>query len=150
MATMSDVRRLRLRAGLTQDELAERSGVAQPNIAAYESGTRAASSAMFSRLRAVAAPRPSEVLTENREEVLALARRHRATDVRVFGSIARHEDVSGSDIDLLVRFTSGADLFDLADLTTALEELTGLRVDVVSERGLRPGPNPIRDEAIAL
>lgn len=150
MATMSDVRRLRVRAGLTQDELAERSGVAQPNIAAYESGTRAASPAMFSRLRAVAAPRPSEVLTENREEVLALARRHRATDVRVFGSIARHEDVSGSDIDLLVRFTSGADLFDLADLTTALEELTGLRVDVVSERGLRPGPNPIRDEAIAL
>lgn len=147
---MSDVRRLRLRAGLTQDELAERSGVAQPNIAAYESGTRAASAAMLGRLRAVAPPRPSEVLSENREEVLELARGHRATDVRVFGSISRHEDVSGSDIDLLVRFTSDADVFDLADLSLALQELTGLHVDVVSERGLRPGPNPIRDEAIPL
>ncbi|MDQ4501711.1 hypothetical protein [Sinomonas sp. ASV322] len=41
-------------------------------------------------------------------------------------------------------------MFDLADLTTALEDVTGLHVDVVSEGGLRPGPNPIRDEAIAL
>ncbi len=150
IAAMNEVRRLRLRAGLTQDELSERSGVAQPNIAAYESGTRTASPAMLSRLRAVAAPRPSEVLAENRESVLALAREHRAGDVRVFGSIARHEDVSGSDIDLLVRFDPGADLFDLADLKASLEELTGLRVDVVSERGLRAGPNPIRDEAVAL
>jgi predicted nucleotidyltransferase len=41
-------------------------------------------------------------------------------------------------------------VFDLADLTAALEKLTGLHVDVVSERGLRPGPNPIIAEARPL
>lgn len=147
---MSAVQSLRLAAGITQDELADRSGVAQPNIAAYETGARRPSAAMIERLRAVAKPRPSGILAEHRAEVLELARRHKARDVRVFGSVARGQDVSGSDLDLLVRFDPEADLFDLADLVTALEELTGLHVDVVSEHGLRPGPHPIRDEAIAL
>lgn len=70
--------------------------------------------------------------------------------MRVFGSAARGEDVSGSDIDLVVRFSPDADVFDLADLTAALEELTGLHVDVVSDRGLRAGPNAITAEARPL
>jgi predicted nucleotidyltransferase len=41
-------------------------------------------------------------------------------------------------------------VFDLVDLTAAVEELTGLHVDVVSERGLRPGPNSIIAEARPL
>ncbi|WP_197745674.1 XRE family transcriptional regulator [Mycobacterium heidelbergense] len=133
---MSEVGDLRRAAGLTQDELAARSGVAQPNIAAYESGQRIPSAAMLDRLGAVAKPRPSVVLAKHRDAIIALARQHRASRVRVFGSAARGDDVSGSDIDLLVRFASDADVFDLADLTADLEELTGLHVDVVSERGL--------------
>lgn len=147
---MNAVRQLRQAAGLTQAELAERSGVAQPNIAAYESGQRQPSSAMLARLRRAARPRPSGVLAERRAEIIDAARRHRARDVRVFGSVARGEDVSGSDIDLLVRFEDGADLYDLAELTLALEELTGLRVDVVSEGGLHRGPNAIRDDAVPI
>ena len=81
---------------------------------------------------------------------MAVARQHKATHVRVFGSVARGDDVSGSDLDLLVTFEPGATIFDLADLIASLEELTELRVDVVSEGGLRPGPNPIRDQAVAL
>jgi predicted nucleotidyltransferase len=139
-----------LAAGLTQGELAARSGVAQPNIAAYESGQRTLSAAMLERLRAVAKPRPSVVLAKHRRDIIALARRHKASNVRVFGSAARSEDVSGSDVDLVVRFSPDADVFDLAGLTVDLEELTGLNVDVVSERGLRPGPNPIIAEARPL
>ena len=132
---MSEVQDLRVAAGLTQDELAARSGVAQPNIAAYENGRRNPSAAMLDRLRAAAKPRPSVVLA-----------RHRASRVRVFGSTARGEDVSGGDLDLLVRFAPDADLFDLADLSTELSELTGLHVDVVSERGLqRTGARIIAD-----
>jgi predicted nucleotidyltransferase/DNA-binding XRE family transcriptional regulator len=144
------VRELRHAAGLTQQELARRAGVAQPNIAAYETGQRAPSAAMVARLRAAAPPRPSRVVADHRAEILALARQHKAAHVRVFGSVARGEDVSGSDLDLLVTFEPGATIYDLAELIAALEDLTGLRVDVVSEGGLRPGPNPIRDQAIAL
>jgi predicted nucleotidyltransferase len=140
---VNEVRSLRLAAGLTQNELADRSGVAQPNIAAYESGQRRPSAAMLTRLRAAARPRPSVVLAKRRRAIIALARQHKASKIRVFGSAARGEDVSGSDIDLLVRFEPDADVFDLADLTVALEELTGLHVDVVSERGLRGDPNLI-------
>lgn len=137
-------------AGLTQDELALRSGVAQPNIAAYENGQRSPSKAMLSRLRAAAKPRPSVMLAKHRQAIIALARQHKASHVRVFGSAARGEDVSGSDIDLLVRFAPDADVFDLADLTAAIEELTGMHVDVVSERGLHRGATSIAAEAQPL
>lgn len=144
---MSEVRDVRRAAGLTQAELAARSGVAQPNIAAYERGQRTPSPAMVARIRAAADPRPSVVLAAHRSEILALARQHKARQVRVFGSVARGDDVSGSDLDLLVRFEPGADVFDLADLTAALEDLTGLHVDVVSEGGLRAGADAIIAEA---
>ena len=147
---MNEVREIRVAAGLTQAELASLSGVAQPNIAAYESGQRTPSPSMLDRLRRAARPRPSVVLAELREQILAAAKKYRAEDVRVFGSAARGDDVPGSDIDLLVRLADGATVFDLAGLTLALEEMTGLHVDVISEGGLRPGPNPIRDEAVAL
>lgn len=134
---MNAVQELRLAAGLTQRELATRSGVAQPNIAAYENGRRNPSAAMLERLRAAAKPRPSVVLAKHGRAIIDAAGRHRASRVRVFGSTARGEDISGSDLDLLVRFDPDADVFDLADLTVELAELTGLHVDVVSERGLQ-------------
>lgn len=70
--------------------------------------------------------------------------------MRVFGSVARGEDVSGSDLDLLVTLAPEADVFDLADLTLALQDLLGVKVDVVSERGLTDRGSDIRREAIAL
>ena len=150
IGSVDEIRRLRLAAGLTQAELAARSGVAQPNIAAYESGQRTPSATMLSRLRHAAPPRPSAVIAEKRGQIIAVAKEHKAENVRVFGSVARGEDTSGSDIDLLVTLAPDATVFDLAELTVELEDLTGLHVDVVSDGGLRTGPNPIRDEAVAL
>ncbi|MGY3566151.1 helix-turn-helix domain-containing protein [Sinomonas sp. RB5] len=147
---MDEIRRLRMAAGLTQAELAARSGVAQPNIAAYESGQRRPSAAMLDRMRRAARPRPSAVIAEKRGQILAIAKEHKASNVRVFGSAARGDDTSGSDLDLLVTLAPDATVFDLAELTVELEEMTGLHVDVVSEGGLRPGVNRIRDEAVAL
>jgi len=140
----------RLAAGLSQAELAARSGVAQPNISAYESGVRRPSARMMHRLISAARPRPADVLKAHRDEVLALARSNKAERVRVFGSVATGRDTATSDIDLLVLFRDGASLLDQANLTMELTELLGVRVDVISEGGLSARHDDIVRQAIAL
>lgn len=78
------------------------------------------------------------VLERHRAEVLRLAAKYGATDVRVFGSVARGDADESSDIDFLVRMTPGRSLFDIGGLLMDLQDLLGRRVDVVTERGLRP------------
>jgi predicted nucleotidyltransferase len=79
-----------------------------------------------------------DLLRQYRAEVLRLAAKHGATEVRVFGSVARGEADEASDVDFLVRLAPGRSLFDLGGLLVDLEELLGRRADVVTERGLRP------------
>lgn len=121
---------------MSQTALARASGVPQPNIAAYESGARRPSRTTMERLRAAAKPRPSVALAQHRGDVERIVRLHKGSRPRVFGSVARGTDLSGSDVDLLVRFSPGASLFDVAELQADLEDLLGVEVDVVSERGL--------------
>lgn len=145
-----EVAAMRRRAGLTQKQLSDLSGVAQSNIAAYETGTRRPSSKMLLRLSEAARPRPSAALAKHRRQVLEIAKRHKALDVKVFGSVARRQDSPGSDLDLLVRFSPDASLFDQAELAQDVEDLLGIHVDVVSEGGLRLGHEAIREEARPL
>ena len=77
------------------------------------------------------------VLAEKRDEILGIAARHGARNVRVFGSTARGEELPDSDIDLLVRFDPGVTLLRHAALVRELESLLHRKVDVVSDRGLR-------------
>jgi len=79
-----------------------------------------------------------DLLRERREEILHVAAKHGARNVRVFGSIARGDDDEQSDIDLLVEFESGRSLLDHAALWLELQELLGCKVDVVSDRGIKP------------
>lgn len=134
---MNTVRKLRERAGLTQSELARRTGISQPNISAYESGRRAPSDATLDKIKRATGPRPSEALAAHRDEVLRIAASHKALRVRVFGSVARGEDGPDSDLDLLVDFADGTSLFDLVHLGDELEDLLGVPVDIVSTGGLR-------------
>ncbi len=76
------------------------------------------------------------LLRDKREEILRIAAKHGAHNVRVFGSVARGEDEEQSDIDLLVDLEPGRSLLDHAALVLDLEELLGRKVDVVTERGL--------------
>jgi uncharacterized protein len=76
-------------------------------------------------------------LAQLRAEILAAAARHGASNVRVFGSVARGEADAGSDVDFLVDFEPGRSLLDLAGLLIDLEDLLGHRVDVVTEPGLK-------------
>lgn len=75
--------------------------------------------------------RPSEALARHREEVLEIIERYPVTNPRLFGSVARGEDVEGSDLDLLVDPKFGVTTFiDLANLEIKLEALLGIPVDV--------------------
>ena len=87
----------------------------------------------------------TEVLHEKREEILGIAARHGARNVRVFGSVARGESDRLSDVDLLVEFEAGRSLLDHAALWLELQELLERKVDVVSDRGIKPR---IRDRVL--
>jgi hypothetical protein len=82
------------------------------------------------------------LLAQHRLEIIARARAHHVSHIRVFGSVVRGTDDEGSDIDLLVDLEPGADLFDLAALDVELEELLGHPVDVVPARMLKPHVAP--------
>jgi len=78
-----------------------------------------------------------EVLKAKREEILRIAARHGARNVRLFGSVARGEADAKSDVDVLVDMEPGRSLLDMGGLLMDLQDLLGCRVDVVTERGLR-------------
>ena len=77
------------------------------------------------------------LVADKRSEILAVAERYGITNVRVFGSVARHEARPDSDLDLLVTFGPGTSLLDHAGFQMDLEDLLGIRVEVASDRGLR-------------
>jgi hypothetical protein len=68
---------------------------------------------------------------------LQIAANHGATNVRVFGSVARGEARPDSDVDFLVTMEPGRSLFDLGGLLMDLRDLLDCEVDVVTEAGLR-------------
>lgn len=67
-----------------------------------------------------------------------IRKEYKAEITGLFGSYVRGEQKEGSDVDILVRFLEGATLFDLVGLADFLEEKLNLKVDIVSERALRP------------
>jgi predicted nucleotidyltransferase len=64
----------------------------------------------------------------------------------VFGSVLLGSDDEGSDLDLLVDPLRGTTLFDLGGLQNELEQLMGLRVDVITPRDL---PAKCHDQVLA-
>src|ERR1700722_6231352 len=86
-----------------------------------------------------------------RDQILALARKRGAPNVRVFGSLPRGDESSAPDVHLLVYFEPGRSLLDLTGLWLDLEATLGCKVDVVSSRGLRPRfASELMREAISL
>ncbi len=82
------------------------------------------------------------LLKTRRKEILEIAARNGAVNVRVFGSVARGENRPDSDIDFLVNLEAGRSLLDLARLLRELNILLGYPVDVITEAGLRPRIKP--------
>lgn len=97
---------------MSQAQLAHAAGVAQPNLSAYENGRRSPSRAVLERIsRALETP-PAVHVDRHREAIHEIIAQHHASSPRIFGSVARGDAVTGSDIDILVDFTDEASLLD--------------------------------------
>ena len=93
----------------------------------------------------------------NRDEVLALLRTHKpilmerfgVTALALFGSFARDQASDGSDVDILVRFTGPATSRSYFGVQFYIEDLLGRRVDLVTDKALRPQFRPfVEQEAL--
>jgi predicted nucleotidyltransferase/DNA-binding XRE family transcriptional regulator len=164
------LRSARERAHLSQTDLARRAGIAQSVISAYESGRREPSLRTLARLveaaghelaiDVVATPGGTlglpdttlgRRLRQRRKAIIRAAEARRAHNVRVFGSVARGQDVESSDVDLLVDVDEGVGLLDLIGLERELTELLGVDVDVVPADSLKPRLRErVEREAVAL
>jgi predicted nucleotidyltransferase len=81
-------------------------------------------------------------LQGRRQDILRIAARHGARNLRVFGSAARGEDRSDSDLDLLVEMEPGRSLLDLVALGQDLETLLERKVDVITDTSVHPAIRP--------
>ena len=148
MQTDELLKEARRQAGLTQAQVARRAGTSQPAVARYENGVSSPSVSTLERLlhacgrELVLMTTPARStdlsgplgrrLRRLRAQVLRVARRHGARNVRVFGSVARGEEDAESDIDLIVDLDPDRTLLDLVALTRDLTELLGVKVDVAT------------------
>jgi predicted nucleotidyltransferase len=125
-------------------------------VARYETGGATPSLATLQRLlvacgsalvleTATPAPRARQrrrsgrlaLLRRSRDRLLEAARRHGVHDIRVFGSVARGDEGAQSDVDLLVDLEPGRTLIDLLGFQQAVEDILGIRVDVVAPRFMK-------------
>jgi uncharacterized protein len=77
------------------------------------------------------------LLQAKRDEIIRLAARYDARNVRVFGSVVRGEERPDSDIDFLMEFGPNTSLLDHAAIIRELEDLLGCKVDVVNDRAVK-------------
>ncbi|MBI2231539.1 MAG: nucleotidyltransferase family protein [Deltaproteobacteria bacterium] len=78
----------------------------------------------------------AQILETKKEDILQIAAKHGARNVRVFGSVARGEARPDSDVDLLVEVGPNRTPFFPGGLVADLEELLGKKVQVVTPEGL--------------
>ncbi len=144
------IRDARVRARLTQSELADRANVAQSVVSAYESSRREPSFEMLRKLVGAAgfdldvvlSPSKSKsplraAVDRNRVPLVRTLRRLGASNVRLFGSVARGEDGPGSDIDVLVDIGGSVGLFALGQMRSEAERILGSSVDIIPANSLK-------------
>ena len=79
-----------------------------------------------------------QLLQENREEILKIAAKHGAYNVRIFGSVARDDDDEKSDIDFLIDYDLGKiSPWFPSGLIQDLQQMLGRKVDIVTVDGLK-------------
>lgn len=164
------LRTARERAGLSQSDLARRSGVAQSVVSAYESGKRQPALSTLSKLIEATGHTLTIGLERSDESVRGLPdtplgrrlRQHRqalldavaeagGSNLRIFGSVARGEDRPDSDVDLLVDLPAGTGLFALQALEGRLRRILNVDVDLAPPASLKARVRAEAErEAIAL
>lgn len=86
-----------------------------------------------------------QLLKDKREEILQIALRHGAKNIRLFGSVARGEAGESSDIDILIEVGENPSPWFPGGLIADLEELLGRRVHIVTVGALH---SYIRDRVL--
>lgn len=90
--------------------------------------------------------KPSIAMNAHRAEIRLIVEAHHASNARVFGSVASHTDVEGSDLDVLIDPTVETTLFDIGAIRYKLRQLLGVPVDVLTPNAL---PEKFRGSVIA-
>lgn len=157
------IRDARTAARITQAELASRAGITQSVISAYEHGRREPSFATLQRLIAAAGytldaslvpAQPGGLLAEVRAsaaELRGVLGPLGAVDIQIFGSVARGDASSDSDIDLLVELEPEVGAFALLRMQSAAEAILRRSVDIVPSGGLKPDvADRVAREAVPL
>lgn len=90
--------------------------------------------------------KPSDALRINRAAIRRVVEAHRASNVRVFGSVAHGDDTDGSDLDLLIDSSPETTLFDIGAIRHELRTLLGVPVDVLTPMAL---PDSLREVVLA-
>lgn len=146
-------------AGLSQRELAHRAGVPLSTVGRIERGTVSPTVQTLERLAEALGGRASfvfatsllELIRAHATAVERICARHGAHRPRVFGSVARGEDLTTSDLDLMVDLEEDADLLSLVRIERDLAELLGVDVDVVPRSAMGEGMRRVADaEAVRL
>jgi predicted nucleotidyltransferase/DNA-binding XRE family transcriptional regulator len=138
----------RTRAGLTQAQLASKSGTSQATLSRYESGSAIPTIATLERIIAATgaalalsvtdsrstsharSPRLT-ALRRHRSRILEILTHHHASNPLVFGSVVRGEDRPDSDIDILIDLdTHKHGLLPVIHIRDELENLLGEKVDI--------------------
>ncbi len=159
------LREARRRSGLSQSELAARAEVTQSVVSEYEAGKRQPAVPTLARLIAATGHNLTLSLERRDPTVRGLPdtplgrrlRQHRralvdavrtagASNLRVFGSVARGEDGPDSDVDLLVDLPEETSLFAVLALEGTLERILKVKVDLAPVTSLKPR---VRAEALA-
>ncbi len=89
--------------------------------------------------------RPSKALLTHREQIRAVVLAHRATNVRVFGSVVHGNDTEESDLDLLIDPTPETSLMDIGAIRLELKRLLGINVDILTPNSL---PDKFREQVL--
>ena len=102
------------------------------------------------RQGAIESQRLRGLVETRKDDIGSLADRYGISNVRIFGSVARGDAHSRSDVDFLVDVPRDASLFDLSRFRRELSDLLGVDVDVVSSHALLPRDRDVLEEAIGL
>ncbi|HET9237453.1 MAG TPA: nucleotidyltransferase family protein [Oligoflexus sp.] len=94
---------------------------------------------------------PLEKIKAHRQEILDIAKKYGASNIRIFGSVARGEARPDSDYDFLIELEPGRSAFEIGGLLMDLQDLLGAKVDIVTDKGLNKHiREKVLKEAIAV